>query len=129
MLLLHMQIRRYFNMLLLKWSKIVWFKRSRYLLGTIQHILKKSLKIPKGQSESVYAFCHVHKLLFGLWKNNYFGWSGVEGKHFDFDILMSGDMKCLQLVLGLGGSHVIIPVHGIGSIKTTRGQNSLIQKE
>jgi RNA polymerase-interacting CarD/CdnL/TRCF family regulator len=35
---------------------------------------------------------------------------------------MSGDMKCLQLVLGLGGSHVIIPVHGIGSIKTTRGQ-------
>ena len=40
-------------MLLLKWSKIVWSKRSRYFLGTIQHILKKSLKIPKGQSESV----------------------------------------------------------------------------
>ena len=28
----------------------------------------------------------------------------VEGKHFDLDILMSGDMKFLQLVLGLGGS-------------------------
>ena len=28
----------------------------------------------------------------------------VEGKHFDLDILMSGDMKLLQLVLGLGGS-------------------------
>ena len=28
----------------------------------------------------------------------------VEGKHFDLDILMSGDMKCLQLVIGLGGS-------------------------
>jgi hypothetical protein len=28
----------------------------------------------------------------------------VEGKHFDLDILMGGDMKCLQLVLGLGGS-------------------------
>jgi hypothetical protein len=41
-------------MLLLKWSKIVWSKRSSYFLGTIQHILKKSLKIPKGQSESVY---------------------------------------------------------------------------
>jgi hypothetical protein len=24
----------------------------------------------------------------------------VEGKHFDLDILMGGDMKCLQLVLG-----------------------------
>jgi hypothetical protein len=41
-------------MLFLKWSKIVWSKRSRYFLGTIQHILKKSLKITKGQSESVY---------------------------------------------------------------------------
>jgi hypothetical protein len=29
-------------------------------LSTIQHILKKSLKILQGQSESVYAFCHVH---------------------------------------------------------------------
>ena len=28
----------------------------------------------------------------------------VEGKHFDLDILMSGDMKFLQLLLGLGGS-------------------------
>ena len=28
----------------------------------------------------------------------------VEGKHFDLDILMDGDMKCLQLVFGLGGS-------------------------
>jgi hypothetical protein len=28
----------------------------------------------------------------------------VEGKHFDLYILMGGDMKCLQLVLGLGGS-------------------------
>jgi hypothetical protein len=28
----------------------------------------------------------------------------VEGKHFDLDILMGGDMKYLQLVLGLGGS-------------------------
>ena len=28
----------------------------------------------------------------------------VEGKHFDLDILMGGDMKCLQLVLGLCGS-------------------------
>jgi hypothetical protein len=27
----------------------------------------------------------------------------VEGKHFDLDILMGGDMKFLQLVLGLGG--------------------------
>jgi hypothetical protein len=27
----------------------------------------------------------------------------VERKHFDFDILMGGDMKFLQLVLGLGG--------------------------
>jgi hypothetical protein len=27
----------------------------------------------------------------------------VEGKHFDLDILMGGDMECLQLVLGLGG--------------------------
>jgi hypothetical protein len=41
-------------MLLLKWSKIVWSKRSKYFFGTIQHILKKSLKIPKGKSESVY---------------------------------------------------------------------------
>jgi hypothetical protein len=28
----------------------------------------------------------------------------VEGKHFDLDIMMGGDMKCLQLGLGLGGS-------------------------
>jgi hypothetical protein len=28
----------------------------------------------------------------------------VEGKHFDLDILMGGDMKFLQLVHGLGGS-------------------------
>jgi hypothetical protein len=28
----------------------------------------------------------------------------VDGKHFDLDILMGGDMKFLQLVLGLGGS-------------------------
>jgi hypothetical protein len=28
----------------------------------------------------------------------------VEGKHFDLDILKGGDMKFLQLVLGLGGS-------------------------
>ena len=28
----------------------------------------------------------------------------VEGEHFDLDILMGGDMKFLQLVLGLGGS-------------------------
>ena len=41
-------------MLLLKWSQIVWSKRSRYFFGTIQYILRKSLKIPKGQSESVY---------------------------------------------------------------------------
>ena len=57
-------------MLLLKWSKIVWSKRSRYFLGTFQHILEKSLKIPKGQSESVYAFCHVHKLLFAWLTDN-----------------------------------------------------------
>ena len=28
----------------------------------------------------------------------------VEGKHYDVDILMDGDMKFFQLVLGLGGS-------------------------
>jgi hypothetical protein len=28
----------------------------------------------------------------------------IEGKHFDLDMLMGGDMKFLQLVLGLGGS-------------------------
>ena len=28
----------------------------------------------------------------------------VDGKHFDLDILMGGDMKCLQLVLRLGRS-------------------------
>jgi hypothetical protein len=28
----------------------------------------------------------------------------VEGKHFDLDILMGGDMIFLQLVFGLGGS-------------------------
>jgi hypothetical protein len=32
------------------------------------------------------------------------GSSAVEGKHFDLDMLMGGDMKFLQLVLGLGGS-------------------------
>ena len=32
------------------------------------------------------------------------GSSAVEGKQFDLDILMGGDMKFLQLVLGLGGS-------------------------
>jgi hypothetical protein len=58
------------SMLLLKWIKIVWSKRSRCVLGTIQHILKKSLKIPQGQSESVYAFCHVHKLLFAWLTDN-----------------------------------------------------------
>ena len=54
------------SMLLLKWIKIVWSKRSRYFLGTIL----KSLKIPQGQSESVYAFCHVHKLLFAWLTDN-----------------------------------------------------------
>ena len=28
----------------------------------------------------------------------------LKGKHFDLDMLMGGDMKFLQLVLGLGGS-------------------------
>jgi hypothetical protein len=28
----------------------------------------------------------------------------IEGKHFDLDILIGGDKKCLQLVLVLGGS-------------------------
>ena len=28
----------------------------------------------------------------------------VEGKHFDLDILIDGEMNFLQLVLGLGGS-------------------------
>jgi hypothetical protein len=36
--------------------------------------------------------CHVYEK----------GSSAVEGKHFDLDILMGGDMKFLQL--GLGGS-------------------------
>ena len=48
------------------------------------------------------------------------GSSAVEKKHFDLDILMGGDMKFLQLVLGLGGSlstfFVIIPVHGVLSL-------------
>jgi hypothetical protein len=35
----------------------------------------------------------------------------VEGKHFDLDILMSGDMKFWQLVLGLGGS--LCPWHRV----------------
>jgi hypothetical protein len=43
---------------------------SRYFLDTIQHILKKSLKIPQGQSESVYSFCHVHRLLFAWLTDN-----------------------------------------------------------
>jgi hypothetical protein len=30
----------------------------------------------------------------------------VEEKHFELDILMGGDMKFLQLLLGLGGSHI-----------------------
>jgi hypothetical protein len=38
--------------------------------NTIQHIFKKSLKIPKGQSESVYAFCHVHTFLFAWLTDN-----------------------------------------------------------
>jgi hypothetical protein len=42
----------------------------------------------------------------------------VEGKHFDLDILMGGDMKCLQLVMGWVDLYVIIPVRGIGFIKT-----------
>ena len=33
-------------------------------------------------------------------KSKYWSW----GTHFDLDILMGGDMKFLQLVLGLGGS-------------------------
>jgi hypothetical protein len=33
-------------------------------------------------------------------KSKYWSW----GENFDLDILMSGDMKFLQLVLGLGGS-------------------------
>ena len=33
-------------------------------------------------------------------KNKYWSW----GEHFDLNILMGGDMKFLQLVLGLGGS-------------------------
>jgi hypothetical protein len=50
----------------------------------------------------------------------------VEGKHSDLDILIGGDMKFLQLVLGLGGSlcNYSGTVHGIGSIKTTRGQTT-----
>jgi hypothetical protein len=42
----------------------------------------------------------------------------VEGKHFDLDILMGGDMKFLQLVMGWVDLYVIIPVHVIRSIKT-----------
>ena len=42
----------------------------------------------------------------------------VEGKHFDLYILMGGDMKFLQLVMSWVDLYVIIPVHGIGSIKT-----------
>jgi hypothetical protein len=38
-------------------------------------------------------------LLWFLWAS-----IEVEGKHFDLDILMGGDMKFLQLVRGLGGS-------------------------
>ena len=52
-------------------------------------------------------------------KSKYWSW----GETFWFsDILMSGDMKLLQLVLGSGGSLCNYSVHGIGSIKTTRGQ-------
>ena len=36
----------------------------------------------------------------------------------DLDILMGGDMNCLQLVMGWVDLYVIIPVRGIGSIKT-----------
>jgi hypothetical protein len=42
----------------------------------------------------------------------------VEGKHFDLDILMGGDMKFCNLCLGWVDLYVIIPVHGVGSIKT-----------
>jgi hypothetical protein len=42
----------------------------------------------------------------------------VEGKHFDLDILMGGDMKFCNLCLGWVDLYVIIPVHGVESIKT-----------
>jgi hypothetical protein len=43
----------------------------------------------------------------------------VEGKHFDLDILMGGDnMKFGNLCLGWVDLYVIIPVHGVESIKT-----------
>ena len=48
----------------------------------------------------------------------------VEGKDFYLDILMGGDMKFCNLCLGWVNLYVIIPVHGIGSIKTTRGQKT-----
>jgi hypothetical protein len=35
-------------MLLLKWSKIVWSKRSRYFLGTIQHTLRRVWRYQRG---------------------------------------------------------------------------------
>ena len=46
----------------------------------------------------------------------------VEGKDFYLDILMGGDMKFCNLCLGWVNLYVIIPVHGIGFIKATRGQ-------
>jgi hypothetical protein len=35
----------------------------------------------------------------------------VEGKHFDLDILMGGDMSFCNLCLGWLDLYVIIPVH------------------
>jgi hypothetical protein len=35
----------------------------------------------------------------------------VEGKHFDLDILMGGDMSFCNLCLGWLALYVIIPVH------------------
>ena len=42
----------------------------------------------------------------------------VEGKHLDLDILMGGDMNFCNLCLGWVDLYVIIPVHGVGFIKT-----------
>ena len=46
----------------------------------------------------------------------------VEGKHFDLDIFIGGDMKFLQLVLGLGGSLCNYSCPWYRVHKTTRGQ-------
>ena len=46
----------------------------------------------------------------------------VEGKHFDLDIFIGGDMKFLQLVLGLGGSLCNYSCPWNRVHKTTRGQ-------